>query len=173
MAEGVFYFAPKLGKCPGMTAGHKERIVAEPSLASGTKFHGSLHSSGKSRELASIAGKDNDTPEAGGTGRPLKGEQIFQEEGVVVGVIGFFPGISRGADSGLPSKGVNFESGVIRDHPSVKMQGSRDGFEGGVFLESGPGFLNLREVREGGKIMNNKPGTENGPDFRHLVGISG
>lgn len=173
VAEGIFYFASELCESLGVAEGNKKRIVAKPSLAAGNVVHDSLHGSGEGRELASVAGQDNDAPEAGGAGGTLKGEQIFQEQGVVVGVAGVFPGVSRGADSRSPAKSIDFETGVVRNHPSVKVQGSRNGFESGIFLEGGPGFLNLRKVREGGKIMNNKPGTENGPDFRHLVGISG
>lgn len=172
VAEGVFYFAPKLREIPGMAEGNKERVVAKPSLAAGSMVDDSLHGSGEGREFAPVAGEDNDTPEAGGTGGPLKGEQIFQEEGVVVGVAGVLPGVSRGADSRNPSKGIDFETGVVRNHPSVKVQGGCNGLEGGIFLKGGSGFFDFREVREGGKIVHKEPGTENGPDFRHLVGIS-
>lgn len=155
-----------------MAPGNKERVV---SKASGALWGGedvALDDPGEGGQLRPVAGKNNHTPESRRAFLPVKWEQIVQEEFVVGGIVGRFPGIPRRMNAGGATEGGDFQTGVVRDHPSpVKLRGGKC-LEGGIFFKGRAGFLDHREIRQATQIVNVQAVAEDGPDFPDFVGIA-
>ncbi len=155
MAHAVLNLRRELAEGFAVAFGNEERVVTKAAFAFFLIREDALDGTIEGGENLILAGEGEDATKAA-TARFSFGPGFveFDEELFAVGFVGrVFAGVAGGVDAGRTVQGIDFKPRVVGDDGCFGhgLAGG-EGFDGGIFVEGGSGFLRGLKLGEGGQV---------------------